>query len=176
MMVSTRLMRSPNAAHPFDRRAGCLTRCAGFPMSNLAHGRRIAINLLAGPPVGCMTIVALIFVHDLLTPENESLVGNGARPGILALLVLGYVVGAMPALINSLLTACLFGRVSHPFSRMLLSLVTGVFSSVTTIGWLTLGSNAAASIQALGLLAAGGAAASLVASAIVEQLPPLSNP
>ena len=119
-------------------------------------------SLVLGPLLG-----AFVFLGTIVMVGGLPSIGS-----VLPLLLFGsYVLGALPAGLNSVATSIASRLVPRALSRIALSPLTGAASAIAVLGWLLLQGDPGAIPPALvlGLMALSGAIASLVCVALIER-------
>lgn len=131
-------------------------------------GRIILTHVIAGPPAGVvglalsMSLLELFQGGDPLPPLNF-------LNGLPFLLAFGYILGALPAIITSLVMAHLYKRGWRFAPRLIAAPVVGALASCLCLFWVILGPNGGESKWSVVLnISMSGIVAALVSLLLLE--------
>lgn len=136
-------------------------------------GRIILTHILVGPPVGTLSFITLVVtiaaISSKTTPDSIQSFLSVMGPAIL----MGYVLGAIPAIVTSLLVAWLISRTSRPLHWLVGAPLIGASMSILGLIWAILGPNAGEDRWVLTLaIAFTGAMAALASMLVVLWMMP----
>jgi hypothetical protein len=135
-------------------------------------GRTILTYVAAGPPAGMVAFVAFMSIFEAATGGRPFELHNLVN-GLPIILAFAYILGALPAIITSLVMASLFRRGWSLGAYLAVSAPVGAVSSCVALFWIILGPNSdIPKWVVITNFAVTGAVAAIVGTLALELLTP----
>jgi hypothetical protein len=139
-------------------------------MRNPSLGRIILTYVSAGPPVGLIGFLAFMSAFELMRPNGHPIGLSQAINGLPFLLAMSYIIGALPAIVTSLVMALTWKRGWSTVARLIAAPVAGAVISCLVLFWIILGPNGDIPKWAvIANFAVTGGVAALVSTLLLER-------
>lgn len=110
-------------------------------MSNATLGRTILTYVIVGPPAGAASFIAFMSLFEVARGGTAPPDFPGVLNGLPFIIAFGYILGALPAIVTSLVAATINRRTPNPWLRVLAAGVVGAIASCLCLFWVVFGPN-----------------------------------